>query len=132
MGKSLLARDGLWESASLTWGSGSSGSEDARTAEHGLESAVSRYIRAMSMLWVAVPGPGGKGNPRSDLEVNSIALLSNFDRPPIDLSSPDWLGRHSAHRAVRLSGLWNVHHVDKSHDTAFLDTLESLIAEPGA
>lgn len=128
LGAALLARDGLWKAAPTTWGKRSSASADIRRAEHELELVVSAYVRAMPFLWIAVPGPGGLGNTRSSLERNSIALLSNFGRAPIDTPSPAWLGHHSERETVRQSGLWNVQHVDKTHDRTYLDSFQLLIS----
>ena len=48
---------------------------------------------------------------RGVIEAGAIALLSNLDRPAVDLPSPTWLGHSSTRAAIRGSGLWNVNHV---------------------
>jgi hypothetical protein len=63
---------------------------------------------------------------RGKIERNTIALLSNFNKSPLDPPSPDWLGRHCNRDrdCVRASGLWNQNHVHESYDPEFLDDLE--------
>lgn len=61
------------------------------------------------------------------IERNSIALLSNFEQPPVDPASAHWLGRHCDRERVRASGLWNNNHVNETYDPAFLRRLEYLI-----
>ena len=65
------------------------------------------------------------------MERNTIALLSNFQRMPLDPATPSWLGHHSDRKLVRGSGLWNQRHVEENHNPAFLDVLETLIAQQG-
>lgn len=110
-----------------SWGVKSSASRGIRTAEHDHELLVSSYIRSMPFLWLEVPGAGGPGNARSEIETNSIALLSNLSRPPIDPPSPHWLGCYSTRESIRNSGLWNVQHLEKFHESTFLDRMETLI-----
>ena len=43
--------------------------------------------------------------------------------------SPAWLGRDCPHPAERASGLWNVDHVGKEYDPAYLDRLEALVED---
>jgi hypothetical protein len=59
------------------------------------------------------------------MELNCIALLSNFLKPSIDPPSPNWLGLQSGERTIRESGLWNTDSVEKSHDPAFLGILRA-------
>jgi hypothetical protein len=116
-----------------TWGVKNSGSRDIRKSEQGTEAAVSRIIRAMPFLWLAVDDPPGSSSLRGVIERNSIALLSNLRKPPLDLPSPDWRGRvcDRGRAKVRDSGLWNQNHVDEDHDPAFLDALEALVERIG-
>jgi hypothetical protein len=124
VGRAMLARDQSWpDSLRETWGRGASASPDIRRAEHSLELAVSRYIRAMPFLWLGVPDPPGPSSERATLETGIIALLSNLDRPVIDPPSNDWLGLWSDRPAIRGSGLWNVNHVADGGDMRILATL---------
>jgi hypothetical protein len=59
-----------------------------------LEIAVSKYIQSMPFIWVAVPDAPGPGSDRGLIERGSIALLSNYKRPPIDTPSKEWLGSY--------------------------------------
>jgi hypothetical protein len=69
---------------------------------------------------------------RAYLELNSIALLSNFERPRIDPPSPYWLGLQSSKHTIQESGLWNTNHVEKSHDSMFLGKLRHRVGGTAA
>jgi hypothetical protein len=114
-----------------TWGEGNNASKDIRTAEVLMERTVSEVIRQMPFLWLAIEDEAGPASLRGRIERNSIALLSNFDRLPLDPPSPSWLGQHGDRERVRRSGLWNQNHVDENYDPAFLDELEHVVAELG-
>jgi hypothetical protein len=51
-----------------------------------LEIAVSEHIRSMPFVWISVDDPSGPDSVRGVIERNSIALLSNYRRPPLDPS----------------------------------------------
>jgi len=85
----------------------------------------------MPALWLAVTDDPGPESLRGYIERNAIALLSNYNKPPIDTPSPHWLGRHCNREKVRHSGLWNQNHVDEDYDPAFLDELEGLVSKIG-
>jgi hypothetical protein len=127
IGKALLARGEFDQKAAARWGVGASAPKAIHEAEHPIELAVSKYICAMPVLWVGVPGDAGTTSDRKLIEANAIALLTNLGCEPIDPPSPGWLGNFSPHPAIRESGLWNVHHVDEHHDPAFLDVLEGYV-----
>lgn len=127
VGAAMLAAGGWPEALGDTWARGSTGSAEIRTAERELERAVSTYIGVMPFLWVDVGDAPGPGSDRARIERGSIALLSNFERPPIDPPSEGWLGRRSPNSAVRMSGLWNVNHVREPVDPGFLDVLASYV-----
>lgn len=123
VGAAMLARDG----AELpTWGIGSSALKPVRVGEASHEQRVSAYIGAMSVLWVEVPDEPGPASARAHVERNAIALLSNGFNPA-DRPSGDWLGLRSPHEEIRRSGLWNLNHVERRHDSGFLDVLESFV-----
>ncbi len=110
-----------------TWGEGDSAARDIRAAEVELERAVSRVIRNMPFLWLSIGDEPGPESLRGKIERNSIALLSNFEKEPIDPPSQHWLGHHCDRNRVRASGLWNQNHVDESYTPDFLDELERLV-----
>jgi hypothetical protein len=58
---------------------------------------------------------------------NSIALLSNYQKPPHDKASEGWLGSYCANRLVRLSGLWHSEHVASNYDPIFLNKMKKFI-----
>jgi len=92
--------------------------------EYPIEKKVSSTIRNMWYVWVKVDDPPSN---RSYLEKNTIALLSNYDRSPIDPPSPKWLGNYSPSEQIRKSGLWNIQHVNEKHNPNFLTILEKYI-----
>jgi hypothetical protein len=96
--------------------------------ERPLEMMVSAYIRAMPFLWMGVDDAPGSKSKRGVIERNSIGLLSNYQRPPIDPASKNWLGSYSDRERVRRSGLWNNNHVDEGYDPAFLHVLERRVS----
>lgn len=125
VGTSLIAR-GL---KSHTWGKGNTATPDIRTAEIELEREVSRVIRAMPFLWLAIDDEPGADSLRGYIERNSIALLSNYGKPPLDAPSTGWLGLSCDRSRVRQSGLWNSNHVDETYDPVFLTQFEQLVMQ---
>ena len=125
VGTALIERDGL-ECAS--WDNRrSSAPREVRAGEKDMERLVSAQIGAMPFLWLDVDDEPGEGCARGFLERNAIALLSNFEREPIDPASSGWLGHHCNRPRVRASGLWNNNHVDERYDPSFLDELVRYI-----
>ena len=90
---------------------------------------MSRVIGEMPLLWLRVDGPAGSASLRGYIERNSIALLRNYDREPLDPASGNWLGLHCPKDKVRRSGLWNRRHVKEVPDRSFLSTFEQLVDE---
>jgi hypothetical protein len=114
-----------------TWGEGSSADKDIRASEVELEQAVSQVICKMPFLWLAIEDEAGPESMRGTIERNAIALLSNFNKSPLDPPSPQWLGHHCNRERVKASGLWNQNHVEESYDPAFLDDLDGLVQRMG-
>jgi hypothetical protein len=100
-----------------------------RTCELPLEREVSNVIGAMPFIWLAVEDKPSAVSLRGYIECNAIALLSNFDKEPLDSPSVGWLGHFCDRERVRRSGLWNSNHVDQPYDPAFLKCMEELIAK---
>lgn len=92
-----------------------------------LERRVSDYIRCMPFLWVAVDDAPGPDSNRGVIERNSIALLSNYGKPSLDVASERWLGQYSDRERVRRSGLWNNNHVDEEYEASFLGVMENCV-----
>jgi hypothetical protein len=131
-GAALIKRDRL---IFASWGCGNTAKSDVRKSEHALERAVSNFIGTMSFLWLAVEDEPGPQSLRGYIERNSIALLSNYKKVPLDPPSASWLGRHCENerlresgQRVRNSGLWNSNHVDETYDPPFLGEVERLIS----
>ncbi len=102
--------------------------KDIVAAELPLESAVSDHIRAMAFLCSDVDDEPGPASLRGILERNSIALLSNFNKPAIDPPSPAWLGSTcSRERGAGSLDLWNNNHVDEEYDADFLSILKNQV-----
>lgn len=100
---------------------------DIKEGERPHEEAVSRRIRTMPFLWIAVEDVPGPTSARGLIERNAIGLLSNFNKEPLDVPSDSWLGHSSGRERVRKSGLWNNNHVDEPYEPAFLDTFSLLV-----
>jgi hypothetical protein len=126
LGTALIERDGH---ECVTWGNKSSAPPEIREAEHSLECAVSRVIRVMPFLWLAVEDEPGPQSLRGYIERNAIALLSNYGRRNLDPPSDSWLGHHCNRERVRNAGLWNSNHVDEAFDPDFLVCLDQLVQE---
>ena len=125
VGTALIKRDALeypsWDNRK------GSAPREVREREYSLEEAVSEVIGDMPFLWLAIEDEPGPDSLRGYIERNSISLLSNCDKHPIDPPSRSWLGHHCDREKVRSSGLWNSNHVEESYDPAFLDTLATLV-----
>ena len=127
-GAALIEKDGY---NYPTWGRGNSAPKEVREGERTLEQKVSTVIGAIPFLWLPVEDEPGPNSLRGYIERNSIGLLSNYEKTPIDSPSPGWLGQYSDRERVRLSGLWNSNHVDDNYTPAFLDTMQQLIERGG-
>ena len=130
VGNSLIERDGV---SCPSWELGKSKPRKAseRNAEEALERKVSSVIGSMPFLWLAVEDDPGPRSIRGYIERNTIALLSNYDRPPLDPPSRDWLGTWCDRERVRASGLWNNRHVEEQYRPEFLETLNCLVNAMG-
>ncbi|RDI53629.1 hypothetical protein [Microvirga subterranea] len=125
VGAALMARYGH---DFPTWGQGNNAPADVRLGEITLEREVSKVIGAMPFLCLAIEDEASPRSLRGYIERNSIALLSNFEKGPLDPPSAGWLGHSCNRERVRTSGLWNQNHVDEVYDPAFLGRLEALVS----
>jgi hypothetical protein len=91
-----------------------------------IEEAISGYIGAMPILWLAVEQRADRGY----IERNSIALTSCL-ADGLDQPSPGWLGHDAARTEISQSGLWNIEHIRHHHEPGFPDLLDQLI-QPAA
>ena len=123
VGTALLTSRNWPEEVRRSWGSGNTAKGRVRADEYPVEVAVSRHIRSMPFLWVAVDDEPESGSDRALIETGAIALLSNAGRPAIDSPSALWLGQLADREAIRTSGLWNVDHVHRSPSVEFLNVL---------
>ncbi len=103
---------------------------EIRENERPLELEVSNHIGQMPFLWLDISDPPGRESLRGRIERNSIALLSNYSKAPLDPPSSNWLGIHSDRERVRQSGLWNNNHVDEAYEPDFLIAMDQLITGP--
>lgn len=126
VGEALIERDGLHDDFPK-WSEGSTAGRELRLEEHELEQRVSEYIRNLPFLWVAVNDEPGPDSDRAYIERNAIALVSNYDEEPLNPRADEWLGFESPCEEIQESGLWNVNHVDESHDSAFLERMADAI-----
>lgn len=125
VGTAFINRDGL---EMPSWGVGNSAKGEIRDREYSIEKMVSDHIRSMPFLWLTINDPPGPESLRGYIERNSIGLLSNMGKSlAIDPHSPDWLGVYADRDKVRMSGMWNVNHVDEGYEVGFLEVLGELI-----
>ena len=109
-----------------SWGVGQSANKEVRKEEEPLEKAVSRYIGTMSLLWIAIEDEAGPASDRAYIERNLIGLLAGL-AGPLDLPSPEWLGRYSPDERINKSGLWNLDFLDYYYSQEFLDVLDEYV-----
>ncbi len=126
VGTALIAQHGY---DVPTWGAGNTAASDVRIRERELELEVSKTIGSMPFLWLGIDDLPGATSSRGYIERNAIALLSNFEKSPIDLPSADWLGHRCNRDRVKRSGLWNQNHVDERYESGFLSRLEVLVSQ---
>ncbi|HTZ71398.1 MAG TPA: hypothetical protein VMB71_12160 [Acetobacteraceae bacterium] len=124
----LALRDMMGKAEPVSWGRPAA-TPIERKQETALEAAVSLYAGQMPFLYLAVDDEPGPMSQRGFIEKNSIALLSNYARPPLDAPSSGWLGRRSGREKIMQSGLWNIQHVDGAYDPSFMDAMRSLMEE---
>jgi len=111
------------------WGKGNNASKDIKNSEIELEKLVSQTIAKMPFLYLAINDISSPKSLRGYIERNSITLLSNYMKTPLDMASQDWLGYDCNRERVRKSHLWNQNHVDESYDPNFLNIFEKLVTE---
>lgn len=111
------------------WGEGNTASKDIRKNELRLEQLVSETIGKMPFLYLSVEDEPGPNSLRSYIERNSIALLSNYNKGPLDKASEEWLGNKCIREKVSRSNLWNKNHVDENYNPDFLNTFEKLVTD---
>jgi hypothetical protein len=128
VGDALIKREGLKFSS---WGAGSTASREIRISEIDLERRVSVVIGKMAFLWLAIDDEAGRESSRGYIERNSIALLSNYNKPPLDPPSSGWLGHDCSRERVQKSGLWNQNHVDEAFCPDFLETFHEWVEKAG-
>ncbi len=127
VGEALLQQGVYDKGIHQSWSQGRHAPKHIRLAETPLELAVSEYICRMPFLWLAVDDvPGGK-SMRAHIEKNSIGLVSNFRKSPVDPPSTTWLGYSSPEQTIKDSGLWNTDYVDFSYDPTFLSALAQFV-----
>ena len=129
VGEALLQVRGYSPEIGASWGIGNSAPKSTRLAELPLERDVSMVIGLMPFLWLEVNDTPGTASDRAYLERNCIALLSNYEKEPIDRPSESWLGLRSPQATIRKSGLWNTNHVGDGYIRKFLDVLEKYVRE---
>jgi len=128
VGEAMIERDSLHDEYPH-WGEGSSADRERRLTELDLENRVSDHIRDLPFLWINVNDEPGPESDRAYIERNAIALVSNYQREPIDARDDQWLGTNSPRNEISDSELWNINHVDEQYDPAFLDRLAATVEQ---
>ncbi|KUG03474.1 hypothetical protein ASZ90_019110 [hydrocarbon metagenome] len=98
-----------------------------RKTEHWLESLVSEVTGSMEVLVVPIDNNRDMGRIAKYIEKNAIALLSNFNKDPVDSPSSDWLGSRCSNPLVRGSGVWNSNGVMYQYDQHFLEVFKRIV-----
>jgi hypothetical protein len=125
----MALRDRMGHVEPKSWGRGVEAPPETARREAALEAAVTLYAGQMPFVFLTVDDPPGPQSQRAFIERNSVALLSNYARTPVDPPSAEWLGRHCPREKVAESGLWNNQHLDGAYDPSFLDNMKRLIAD---
>jgi hypothetical protein len=125
----MAIRNHMGHAEPQSWGRGPAAPPETARQEAALEAAVTLYAGRMPFVFLAVDDAPGPQSLRAFIERNSVALLSNYARTPVDAPSPGWLGRHCPREKVAESGLWNNQHLDSAYDPSFLDSVRRLIAD---
>lgn len=128
IGEAMIERDELYDEYT-SWGEGSSADRERRLAELEHERRVSEYIRDLPFLWANVNDAPSPESDRAYIERNTIALVSNHAKEPLDSRDDGWLGKVSPCEEICQSGLWNVNHVGEEYDPMFLDRLARAVEE---
>jgi len=128
IGKAIISTESL---NYPTWSQGSSYSKETRESELPLERLVSKIIREMPFLYLAIDDDANPKSLRGYIERNSIALLSNYKKPSVDPPSNEWLGLQSNKEKVIESGLWNQNHVNEEYDPQFISVFQDIISQQG-
>ena len=126
VGYALINRDNLY-GIYPEWGSSKTSHSNVRDEEHELERSVSNYIRNLSFTWLEVDDPPGPNSDRAFIETNSIALVSNYEKSPLDPRIDSWLGKFCPKEEIQKSGLWNNKDVKKMYDKSFLELFEKYL-----
>jgi hypothetical protein len=122
VGEALQQRTEAAKDIRESWSQRRKAPKHVRLAEVSLELDVSEHICRMPFLWMAVDDAPSIQSKRAELERNSIAILSNFRKSPLDPPSSKWLGSCSPEQTIRDSGLWNTDYVDGQYNPVFLST----------
>ena len=112
-----------------TWGKGSSAPREIRHKEYNLEKRVSNYIRSLPFIYIKINDKPSRDSDRAYIERNSIALLSNYNKAPIDPRKDHWLGLYSTKSEIKESGLWNSNHVAEKYDPRFLQIFKNYVED---
>ncbi len=83
VGTALLNTRAYPPEVGANWEQGQNAPPAVKASEYALERDVSQYIGQMPFLWVDVPDEAGPHSDRGLIEVGAVALLSNYEKPPI-------------------------------------------------
>ncbi len=133
VGSAIIRKNGLHEIYPYWLDKSKKRDNNVKYSEKQLEVLVSSYLATLKFISLEVSGPSHKGNDRDIIETNSIALLSNYNRPVIDAPSHNWIGLFSTSRDNKVirSGLWNDKCVEKDCDSSFLEKFERNLSTMG-
>ena len=98
-------------------------------SEKELEKNVSAYISRLQLCCIDVSDRATKHSARSKIERLSIGLFTER-LVPVELSTSNWLGLHSAHQEIVRTGLWNVRDAGSRSDLEIVNPISKRIRTP--
>lgn len=109
-----------------SWGIRGTRDKTVLKTEINLERKASSHIGKMGILWLAIEDKAGPASDRAYIERNLIGMLAGKSYP-VDPPSANWLGQFNPEERIKLSGLWNLDHLDYPYSPDFLDILEEYV-----
>ena len=109
-----------------SWGQGQDAGAEIKALELAHEIAVSRYLRQLEVVLLAIGDEPSKDSMRARVEMQLIALFSDTMRP-IDQPTGEWLGLKSPVAPIRQTGLWNVRGVGEKYEPSGVGSVAALL-----
>jgi hypothetical protein len=125
VGRAML-ESGPGHASLASWGQGQDAGPEIKALEQAHEIMVSRYLRQLEVVLLAIDDEPSKDSMRARIEMQLIALFSDTMRP-IDRPTSEWLGLKSTVVPIRQSGLWNVRGVGGKYESSGVVSVVALL-----